>query len=228
MGEGCSREELAAAVDKSCGQIKNHLTDMSEAIIGNTERNSGGIRLFDFHGSSAASIIIGLLVGILLGTTVTTTICRRRYKPWRLLATGQEQQQTGSPCVKLSRGEAVARLSSLRAGKATYALPPQADATPGTPKVYVSRRALSDMRGLNETLATTNAQLTSQLWTSQAALQSAGAQQPPYNPYSRAETQNITKPDSRRASAAPQDANAPETRYTAYDAAFNYLKKEKP
>ena len=111
MGCDCSKEMMQAA-QESCGQMKEHLTDMSTQIMGGEERQSGGIRLFDLHGNSSISLFGGLMIGIAIGSAVTACITRRFFRPWQRLARKQELQLQKVP-MPMNRELAKSRLAEL-------------------------------------------------------------------------------------------------------------------
>ena len=100
------------AAERSCGQMREHLTDMSTQIMGGEERQSGGIRLFDLHGNSSIALFGGLMIGIAIGSAVTACITRRFFRPWQRLARKQELQLQKVP-MPMNRELAKSRLAEL-------------------------------------------------------------------------------------------------------------------
>lgn len=114
MGRDCSKQVKEAIA----GALKEHFTDMSEQIMGNNERQSGGIRLLDLHGGGAAAVTIGIGIGLFIGSAITAAICHRIYKPWKKMAADQERAFRNQPAAKVSRSAALARMAELRSAPA--------------------------------------------------------------------------------------------------------------
>ena len=110
MGGSCTKEVQEALN----GAVKNHLTDMSQQVLGNEERQSGGIRLVDMHGGGAASIFIGAILGLLMGGAIATWITRKAMMPWKNLAVAHARLK-GEPLLTINRAAASARLNQLNA-----------------------------------------------------------------------------------------------------------------
>ena len=180
--------------------MRDEMVDRSTTVMGDDSKEVGGFRLFEIHGGSLTSLLAGALIGLVLGAAISGYLCRRRYNPWKKLATGHEQQLTGAPVVKLSRGEAVARLSSLQAGRRSPPSRRRSSSETERPS-RDSQRAIATLTSANTSLTDANTQLSLQLCAaSRAALAVHSA--PRFTPFST---------DSRRVSTAPVDGRRTST-----------------
>ena len=242
MGGSCSREDIKAAAEEACGHIsgqarmRDEMVDRSTTVMGDDSKEVGGFRLFEIHGGSLTSLLAGALIGLVLGAAISGYLCRRRYNPWKKLATGHEQQLTGAPVVKLSRGEAVARLSSLQAGRRSP--PPRRRRSSSNEAERPSRdsqRAIATLTSANTNLTDANAQLSLQLCAaSRAALAVHSA--PRFTPFSTDSRRVSTAPvDGRRTSTAPASGASARAQtdqagdlFDTTRAAEAFIKGEKP
>ena len=241
MGGSCSREDIKAAAEEACGHIshqarmRDEMIDRSTTVMGDDSKEVGGFRLFEIHGGSLTSLLVGTLIGLVLGAALSGYLCRRRYRPWKKLATGHEQQLSGAPIVKLSRGEAVARLSSLRAGRRSP--PPRRRNSTGEQgrATRDNQTAIANLTSANDNLTAANAQLSSQLCAASRAALTVHAG-PRYMPFNTDSRRVSTAPvDGRRTSTAPigsaglRAAPTPaEDLFDTTKAAEAFIKGEKP
>ena len=109
--EQAAKKWCGEAVDQ-CRQTRDHVSDLSSQVVGDQEHTSGGIRIVDMHGSSAAAFFIGAALGLLVGATTMFLACKKMARPWRALARKQERHLQTSP-MHLTRNGAKSRLAEL-------------------------------------------------------------------------------------------------------------------